>query len=69
MTEKEFIKACWKGGYCKAPIARLYVKNHPKQTYEERDVVEAYRYANAVADKSVDNRTDPEWLYQRGSWE
>ena len=69
MSEKEFIKACWKGGYCRAPIARAYVKDHPKQNYGEQDVIAAYRYANSTTDKVEDNRTDPEWLYQGGYYE
>ena len=55
-SKDEFIKTAIRRGYCRDSIARLFVKNNPKEKYTEEDLIELYRFADREPIRSESQR-------------
>lgn len=54
-TRKEFRHLCVSMGYCSSAIVTEYFNKYPKDTYEDKDFIEAYRMAGVYT--SIKKRT------------
>lgn len=43
MDKTEFVKICSSGGYATVKIAKTYVKNNPKNSYDMNDIINIHR--------------------------
>lgn len=49
MTKNEFVEACSQAGYCRKEEAKYWAEKHPKASYDENDMVDAYHAAQQWA--------------------
>ena len=51
MDKEQFIETCVNSGYCTKSIANQYINENPKVSYDNSDLIAAYRFKNQWSGK------------------